>query len=236
MITTRFLALLVNMIWPLLVSVALSITCGDYECKGLTSDICAVKDSSSLTYINDNGCDCKFLMSELTSTASKDSGYQHKCVSTSSAYNSSIDTDQFAAEYSNYNCGDRKTGTDFIESDSFPIKCNDNNDCKLEDGSLASCRCALDGESYCTPTLSSTFYDGYWEACSSSDGLMIGYWAMIYEAYPEMFNAPDCASLTVYELATSNQIGAIFETMYIMDDSTDDFAISLLPLVLAWLA
>eukprot|EP00359_Climacostomum_virens_P005901 CAMPEP_0204904258 /NCGR_PEP_ID=MMETSP1397-20131031/4766_1 /ASSEMBLY_ACC=CAM_ASM_000891 /TAXON_ID=49980 /ORGANISM="Climacostomum Climacostomum virens, Strain Stock W-24" /LENGTH=175 /DNA_ID=CAMNT_0052073031 /DNA_START=272 /DNA_END=799 /DNA_ORIENTATION=- len=174
-------------------------------------------------------------MDDLSSTASGQVGYEFKCANPDANYENTYDGEDLSDDYANYSCGSRNSNTDFVEYESYPISCKEDSECKLKDGTYAKCSCALDGNSYCTPHLSSDFYDGYWGACESEDSMMKGYWKTYYDNYPDLVGAPDCASETVYELNVLRRVGEVFEVTILGSSDDDDYGTLLLPIILGWL-
>ena len=67
----------------------------------------------------------------------------------------SIDTDDFEP------CVNLTSGHDLVEG-SFPKRCQNSDDCELENGTYAACQCGMDGLFNCLPDISSSVYDEYW--------------------------------------------------------------------------
>lgn len=53
---------------------------------------------------------------------------------------------------------------------SYPKICEGPTDCQRQDGTLGTCACAIDGNSYCTPhELDDDLIDWYWEKCAENE-------------------------------------------------------------------
>jgi hypothetical protein len=170
------------------------LVCFEYSCKSLDSTICALKHDSTTIYFNDDGCDCDVSLVSLAYLQSEEEAAAFECLP-----DSYVDYNDDGSFYDDYNCGPREEGVE-LESGSYPKRCDDYADCRLEDGNYNVCACAFDGNSYCVPDLSSSEFDDMWLGCENEDGDKILYGLYYSSIYPVQVNYPSCADTVVFEL------------------------------------
>ena len=66
-------------------------------------------------------------------------------------------------------CPSRDINRD-LQTGSYPKQCQDDDDCRLQDGENQTCTCGIDGEKYCEADRASTVYDEYWRECFDNNG------------------------------------------------------------------
>lgn len=181
------------LVGALLIS-ASGLACFDYSCKPLNSSTCALKHNSSSIIFNDYGCECDVSLASITYLQSEEEGATYQCLQ-----NTYVGYSDDGSFYDDYNCTLRGEGVE-LESGSYPKQCDDYADCLLENGDYNACACALDGNSYCVPELSSSEFDDMWYGCEHEDGDKILYGLFYSSIYPNQVNFPSCADKVVFEL------------------------------------
>lgn len=76
--------------------------------------------------------------------------------------------------------------------ESHPIQCNDNKDCKLNDGSTWFCKCSTNGKSYCAKAPGDDEYQKLLQAGCKKELDKFLYYSLKIELYPEAEGLEEC--------------------------------------------
>ena len=85
----------------------------------------------------------------------------------------------------------------------FPLQCNSDEDCTLENGELGKCSCGFDGNFWCEPDMHSDVFDKFWDFVGDTG--LIDYdvytaWMGVMKYYIYLNTSPDCVMHNLEEL------------------------------------
>mmetsp|Transcript_26623 Transcript_26623/g.47887 ORF Transcript_26623/g.47887 Transcript_26623/m.47887 type:complete len:218 (+) Transcript_26623:1594-2247(+) len=189
------------------VVVSMQAYCPNMVCSSMPSRLCAFA-AGNLVYANNEGCGegiCSLDYMLVWFYNTTNAGYFLECMP--------VTTKVELLEVTNSSCYTVQSDQELKDS-IWPKECDDENDCELESGELASCECGLDGNKYCKPPITSKVFMEFWESCdaltqttSVNTRIM---WDWSYKFYTYILSGADCSSNLFYEL----DIEYLFDYVY----------------------
>lgn len=189
-------------------------TCPRFSCRHLPTNICANKKSESEVELSSSGCQPGYFC---PAERLYQDWWWYGFLSLNSTfpcldlkrYNHIEVTD--GEVYTKWPCDIRVEGKD-LEVGSHPKSCVNEEDCRLQDGSLSACECSIkttETSGVCRPHLSSSVFDDYWSYCPQGfieNSLLGFYFTTLQKYYVIKQSDVECAERVIWELHVLNTI------------------------------
>lgn len=100
-------------------------------------------------------------------------------------------------------CPDRRSQKNLVEG-SHPKVCQNEQECRLADGTYSECVCGLSRFKICQPDINDVIYISFWDYCDQNENNLtdtVRYmWGYYYLNYVVMMSAPTCADDVLIQL------------------------------------
>lgn len=211
------------MIWIFisLAAIANSITCTQYSCAQLDAGVCALMEANGAITLNDEVC-------EGDMTCRLPAMYLWKYIA---LYGETLScepaiTRETGLHTFRITCGERQSDKEPAEG-SNPKQCKTDDDCFLQDGTQAECKCGLGGKAYCRPDANSSTFDAYWKACEEGWGELSNYDTFTYAAmlssfYSEQVDPVSCSKALFLETVLLDDLKDGKRDTFINSQSTNE--------------
>lgn len=190
-----------------LIGSAFGIKCFDYRCQSL-GEICVEKTDQKTIAVNNEDCGCGIEYGYPKQLETYPIGEHFVCADFSEEYmnyTGQSSSEEYYDEYrKKFECDTREDNRNLASTSDrsdYPVMCDSNADCLLDNGNYTECWCALDGNAYCLAHLDSYLYDDFWDECKDDfDVYEVVYWIWYRQYYPLQVNSPSCADNMFWEL------------------------------------
>ena len=186
-------------LWMLSVAFAASPECPLFLCEVLPITLCAniTNVEDKIVVLNSLGCGTRrgCNLEDIAEGLKQNISASYDC----DLFAINFTTNPDSSEY----CPNRKSQKNLVEG-SHPKFCEKDEDCKLGDGSYASCTCGLARFKVCQPDVNDQLYISFWDYCDQNENKItdtVSYlWGYYYYNYVTMMSAPTCADDVLVQL------------------------------------